>query len=235
MQIYEWQEAANQDYSTSPWHQKLGLIFPCLFAGERPVPRSEAESEANSDWQPVAKSRNAARKKDRHAARRAARDLAFRSETTSLAAEDDDESEPEEAGDRASSSSREEAEAHSALAAAEEGNGSEDESDTHEAGVVIMTGDFAMQNMILQMGLRLAAPDGKRVNRVSRWVLRCSACFKVTKVSRLERNTSSSTFGCSNPEITCTSWSYVPAHWCAFSMEPELEASIKTGMKGSHG
>ena len=48
--------------------------------------------------------------------------------------------------------------------------------------VVIVTGDFAMQNVILQMGLCLAAPDGRRIGRLSRWVLRCSACFKVTKV-----------------------------------------------------
>jgi RNA-binding protein NOB1 len=33
------------------------------------------------------------------------------------------------------------------------------------------------------MGLRLATPDGRRITHVSRWVLRCSACFFVTKVS----------------------------------------------------
>ena len=33
----------------------------------------------------------------------------------------------------------------------------------------------------LQMGLRLLTPDGRRITRLSRWVLRCTACFLVTK------------------------------------------------------
>ena len=48
--------------------------------------------------------------------------------------------------------------------------------------VVILTGDFAMQNVILQMGLNLISPEGFRIRRIRRWVFRCSACFKVTKV-----------------------------------------------------
>lgn len=32
-----------------------------------------------------------------------------------------------------------------------------------------------------QMGLRLVTPDGRRITRLSRWVLRCTACFLVTK------------------------------------------------------
>ena len=32
-----------------------------------------------------------------------------------------------------------------------------------------------------QMGLRLLTPDGRRITRLSRWVLRCTACFLVTK------------------------------------------------------
>jgi RNA-binding protein NOB1 len=51
-----------------------------------------------------------------------------------------------------------------------------------ESAVCSVTADFAMQNVLLQMGLRLAAPDGRRVNCVSRWVLRCTACVVVTKV-----------------------------------------------------
>lgn len=55
-----------------------------------------------------------------------------------------------------------------------------------ESNVISMTADFAMQNVILQMGLRLAAPDGKKIDSVTRWVLRCSACHQVTKeVGRL--------------------------------------------------
>lgn len=52
-----------------------------------------------------------------------------------------------------------------------------------ESSVASVTADFAMQNVILQMGLRLVAPNGMRIKQLSRWVLRCSACFKITKVS----------------------------------------------------
>lgn len=52
-----------------------------------------------------------------------------------------------------------------------------------DALVSIVTADFAMQNLILQLGLQLVSPDGRQITRISRWALRCSACFKVTKVS----------------------------------------------------
>lgn len=59
----------------------------------------------------------------------------------------------------------------------------------HPAGtsaIFSMTADFAMQNVMLQMGLRLLAPDGKQITSVTRWVLRCTACSQVTKeVGRL--------------------------------------------------
>ncbi len=41
-----------------------------------------------------------------------------------------------------------------------------------------MTADFAMQNVILQMGLDLVGLEGKRIQKVKNWVLRCHACFK---------------------------------------------------------
>ncbi|KAL6762805.1 Nin one binding Zn-ribbon like-domain-containing protein [Haematococcus lacustris] len=47
--------------------------------------------------------------------------------------------------------------------------------------VLSVTGDFAMQNVLLQMGLRLVTRDGRQISRLSRWALRCSACFFVTK------------------------------------------------------
>lgn len=53
---------------------------------------------------------------------------------------------------------------------------------TFQSSVASVTADFAMQNVILQMGLRLVAPNGMRIKQLSRWVLRCSACFKITKV-----------------------------------------------------
>ena len=41
-----------------------------------------------------------------------------------------------------------------------------------------MTADFAMQNVLLQMGLNLVGTEGKRIQRLKTWVLRCHACFK---------------------------------------------------------
>ena len=43
-----------------------------------------------------------------------------------------------------------------------------------------MTGDFAMQNVALQMGLNLVNMDGGGVKYVKTWVLRCHGCFKYT-------------------------------------------------------
>ncbi|KDQ64367.1 hypothetical protein JAAARDRAFT_144988 [Jaapia argillacea MUCL 33604] len=46
-----------------------------------------------------------------------------------------------------------------------------------------MTADFAMQNVLLQMGLNLVGVEGKRIQKVKTWVLRCHACFKICKDS----------------------------------------------------
>lgn len=42
-----------------------------------------------------------------------------------------------------------------------------------------MTGDFAVQNVLLSMGLGLVGEGGKRISKVKSWVLRCHACFKL--------------------------------------------------------
>ena len=41
-----------------------------------------------------------------------------------------------------------------------------------------MTTDFAMQNVLMHMGLSLVGVDGKKIGKVKTWVLRCHACFK---------------------------------------------------------
>ncbi|KAI9499178.1 Nin one binding Zn-ribbon like-domain-containing protein [Zychaea mexicana] len=46
--------------------------------------------------------------------------------------------------------------------------------------VACMTGDFAMQNVLLQMNMNLVSTGGHRITRVKNWVLRCHACFTVT-------------------------------------------------------
>lgn len=47
-----------------------------------------------------------------------------------------------------------------------------------------MTGDFAMQNVALQMGLNLVNMEGGGVRQVKTWVLRCHGCFKYPPMSK---------------------------------------------------
>ncbi|MQL97973.1 hypothetical protein Taro_030668 [Colocasia esculenta] len=49
-----------------------------------------------------------------------------------------------------------------------------------DSSVACVTSDFSMQNVILQMGLRLLAPGGMQIRQLHRWVLKCHACNKVT-------------------------------------------------------
>ncbi|KAI4377871.1 hypothetical protein MLD38_015434 [Melastoma candidum] len=49
-----------------------------------------------------------------------------------------------------------------------------------ESSVACITSDFAMQNVILQIGLRLLAPGGKQIRQLHRWILKCHACYTVT-------------------------------------------------------
>jgi RNA-binding protein NOB1 len=49
--------------------------------------------------------------------------------------------------------------------------------------VACITGDYAVQNVLLQMGLSLVSLEGHRIRQVKAWVLRCHACFKICKDS----------------------------------------------------
>jgi RNA-binding protein NOB1 len=44
--------------------------------------------------------------------------------------------------------------------------------------VACMTGDYAVQNVLLQMNLALVSIEGARIEKVKSWVLRCHACMK---------------------------------------------------------
>ncbi|CAL9168039.1 unnamed protein product [Musa hybrid cultivar] len=50
-----------------------------------------------------------------------------------------------------------------------------------ESSVACVTSDYAMQNVILQIGLRLLAPGGMQIRQMHRWVLKCHACNNVTQ------------------------------------------------------
>ncbi|KAE8224865.1 hypothetical protein CF319_g2314 [Tilletia indica] len=66
--------------------------------------------------------------------------------------------------------------------------------------VACMTADYAVQNVLLQMGLSLVSSDGFRITKVKSWVLRCHACFKICK--DMERKFCPS---CGNPTLLRTS------------------------------
>ena len=53
--------------------------------------------------------------------------------------------------------------------------------DEHPSCVSCLTGDFGIQNVLLQMGLKLLTPDGVRIRHLSTFGLKCASCFKVTR------------------------------------------------------
>ena len=52
-----------------------------------------------------------------------------------------------------------------------------------KVAVACMTGDYAVQNVLLQMGLSLVGIQGQQIKQVKSWVLRCHACSKICKDS----------------------------------------------------
>ncbi|KAM0748323.1 hypothetical protein T439DRAFT_304712 [Meredithblackwellia eburnea MCA 4105] len=70
----------------------------------------------------------------------------------------------------------------------------------------VLTGDYAMQNVALQMGLNVLGSGGKRIREVRTWVLRCHACFKLCKDPEKRFCPS-----CGGPTLIRTSITYVPA------------------------
>ena len=47
--------------------------------------------------------------------------------------------------------------------------------------VATITSDFAMQNVLLRMNLNLLSPSLQRIRQLKTWVLRCHACFDISK------------------------------------------------------
>lgn len=48
--------------------------------------------------------------------------------------------------------------------------------------VACMTTDFAMQNVLKQIGLNVAALDGRVIKQVRTFIFRCYACFATTSI-----------------------------------------------------
>lgn len=62
------------------------------------------------------------------------------------------------------------------------GGGHKDgEEEDQNLRVKVLTGDFAMQNVLLAVGVPVVSPTGRRIRTISQWVLMCGACYKVTK------------------------------------------------------
>ena len=52
--------------------------------------------------------------------------------------------------------------------------------------VSCLTVDFAMQNVLLKMNLGRIGVDGRQINSVRKYVLRCTGCFYVTIEANLK-------------------------------------------------
>lgn len=50
------------------------------------------------------------------------------------------------------------------------------------ATVACLTMDYAMQNVLLQIGLNVASLEGKCIKQMRTFILRCYTCFKTTGV-----------------------------------------------------
>lgn len=48
--------------------------------------------------------------------------------------------------------------------------------------VACMSTDFAVQNVVKQMNMNIAALDGKIIKQMRTYILRCYACFKTTSI-----------------------------------------------------
>ncbi|TYZ68275.1 hypothetical protein PybrP1_003424 [[Pythium] brassicae (nom. inval.)] len=57
---------------------------------------------------------------------------------------------------------------------------------TDGVAVACITTDYSMQNVLLQIGLRLLSAEGMLIKRVKQWILKCIACFATsTEMERL--------------------------------------------------
>lgn len=55
-----------------------------------------------------------------------------------------------------------------------------EETEEKETEVACMTTDFAMQNVLKQIGLNVSAMDGRIIKEVRKFILRCYTCYKTT-------------------------------------------------------
>ncbi|KAI5365510.1 putative RNA-binding protein NOB1 [Septoria linicola] len=84
--------------------------------------------------------------------------------------------------------------------------------------VGVLTSDFAMQNVILQMNLNLLSPSMSRIKNLKTYVLRCHACFNVSKDLSKQFCTR-----CGQPALTRVS--------CSINANGEFKLHLKKNMQ----
>nr|CAD7395970.1 unnamed protein product [Timema cristinae] len=57
-----------------------------------------------------------------------------------------------------------------------------EEQDEKQKIVACITGDFAMQNVMKQLGLNVLSVNGRMIRQLRTFILRCYACFKTTSI-----------------------------------------------------
>ena len=87
--------------------------------------------------------------------------------------------------------------------------------------VALLSGDFAMQNVCLQIGLNLLSPSLQRVRNIRTYILRCHACFAN------ERDMSKQFCSrCGKPTLTRVS--------CSTNSRGEFKIHLKKNMQWNH-
>ena len=87
--------------------------------------------------------------------------------------------------------------------------------------VALLSGDFAMQNVCLQIGLNLLSPSLQRVRNLKTYILRCHACFAN------EKNMSKQFCSrCGKPTLTRVS--------CSTNSKGEFKIHLKKNMQWNH-
>ena len=87
--------------------------------------------------------------------------------------------------------------------------------------VATITTDFAMQNVLLQIGLNLLSPSIQQVRHIKSYILRCHACFQKTKDMTKQFCPS-----CGKPTLTRVS--------CSTNAKGEFQIYLKKNMQWNH-
>ena len=87
--------------------------------------------------------------------------------------------------------------------------------------IACLTNDFAMQNVLLQIGLNLLSPSLQRIRNIRTYILRCHACFQQVKDT-------SKRFcpRCGKPTLTRVS--------CSTNQKGEFRIHLKKNMQWNH-